>query len=658
MSLTKALSHGPRTDRHGGGPAERLARLAQSIGESRATTSALRAVASAAADLFGFSQVWIWRVDERHHRLSTLAALGAQVPIEAIALEPGLLATICEDRVPRLPVELHRQSLGAPLDLPEEATPAALLPLLSGGQLEGLLLGIWGGDGPAAPSSLPTLLTLAAEAALLIRLDRLVQEEERWRARHATLASQLGVGIAVITRQHDLLYANDRFWQLLGLAPQNASRLSLDTLFPESAHRSVVEQLLDQAWKEARGSGQRELRLRRPGGSTLSVTLRAQRLALEAEPALQLLLAEGGRELREGPASGDQLRAFGLYLAGLANDLRGPLTAYLGHLKLLGDRKDLPENLREAFRLYREVTAQMLARISRTMEWGRRFPVKSPLDLQAIVEAAVATIEVSDLPEEVQLSVEAGPMPHISGMADQLQVAIEQLLRNACEALVDRGGTIRVSCTYSGETVSVSVSDSGDGIPRSILPHIFDPFSSTKGVAEGRGLGLAIVKEITARHDGTVEVRSEPGQGTSVALAFPRLREGEARGRSAKGLTVLLVDDDVGLQESYRLLLEHAGYRVVTAMDADEALRQIAAEAPDVLLIDVQLPGRDGVALAEALMKWHPEYLSRSVLHTAYAHEARVRETARRCGLVLLEKPCKPELLFETLARLGRPEQS
>jgi signal transduction histidine kinase/ActR/RegA family two-component response regulator len=614
-------------------------------------------VAGAAVALLGFCQVWIWRVDERRHLLSTLAALGARNPIEAITLEPGLLRSVSQDRVPRLQVALSRQNLGAPLDLPrEEATLGALLPLLSGGQLEGLLLGIWGGDGPASTSGLPTLLTLAAEAALLIRLDRVVQEEERWRARHVTLASQLGVGVAVITRQHDLLYADDRFRQLLGLAPQHASRLSLNRLFPEPAHRDAVERLLAQCWKDARGSSRRGLRLRRPTGSTLSVTLWAQRLALEAEPALQLLLAEGGSE---GPASGDQLRAFGLYLAGLANDLRGPLTAYLGHLKLLGDRKDLPENLREAFRLYREVTAQVLARISRTMEWGRRFPVRSPVDLRAIVEAAVATIETSDLPEGAQLSVEAGPVPPISGMADQLQVAIEQLLRNACEALVDRGGTIRVSCTHSGETVSVSVSDSGEGIPPSILPHIFDPFSSTKGVAEGRGLGLAIVQEITARHDGTVEVRSEPGQGTSVALAFPRLREGEARaGRSARGLTVLLVDDDVGIQETYRLLLEHAGYRVVTAMDADEALRQIAAEAPDVLLIDVQLPGRDGVALAEALMKWHPEYLPRSVLHTAYAHEPRVRETARRCGLVVLEKPCDPERLFATLARLGRPERA
>lgn len=654
------MSDEARTDRQSGGPVERLARLAQSIGESRATTSALRAVARAAADLFGFSRVWIWRVDHRHGRLLTLAAMDGGERTEEILLQSGLLRTVCEDRVPRLRVDVSEEKLGAKLDLPGTAGMAgALLPLLSGGELEGLLLGVWEGGGPGCLSSLPALLTLAAEAGLLVRLDRLVREQEQLGAQYAALADQLHAGVAVITRQHDFLYTNARFWQLLGLPPEHVQRLSVEELIPDPTGQAQVREFLHQAWAQPRESTLRGLSLRRATGPAATVTLSAQRLPLGASVALQLVVAQAADQPREELAAGDPLRAFGLYLAGLANDLKGPLTAYLGHLKLLGDRKDLPTDLREAFHLYREVTAEVLARISRTMEWGRRFPVKEPVDLRAVVQDAVATIEGGDLPDTVQLIVEAEPVWPVNGMADQLQVAIEALLRNACEALVDRGGTIRVSCTMRGDTVSVAVSDSGEGIPESILPYIFDPFSSTKGAGEGRGLGLAIVKEIAARHGGRVEARSEPGRGTTVSLAFPRLAQAKAdAGSPANRQTVLLVDDDAGIRESYRLMLEAARYRVATAMDADDALRQIAVEAPDILLIDVQMPGRDGVALVEALRKWHPEYLGRTVLHTAYAHEARVRDTARRCGVMLLEKPCDPEILFKTLARLGRRDHA
>ncbi|MFQ5830257.1 MAG: ATP-binding protein [Candidatus Methylomirabilia bacterium] len=651
------MSEESQTDREPGQLAQRLARLAQSIGESHPTASGLGAVARAAADLCGFARVWIWRIHPGQTRLSTLVALGtAESSGATLAIPPGLLKTVCEDRAPRLRVEVNAQSLGVPLDLPTGGSnPGVLLPLLSGGELEGLLLGVWAVAESSSNEQRSTLLTLAAEAALLIRVDRLAEERERLGARYAALAGQLKVGVALVSTRLELLEANDHFRQMVGLAPDDSRRLGLAEWVGKLADRAKIGQFLTNALESGQEATLRGLRLHRSNGFAAPVALSAHPLLLGQAPTLQLILAEALDESRDGQA--DSLRLFGLHLAELANDLKGPVTAYLGHLKLLADRKDLPEDLREAFKLYRHVTAETLNRISRAMEWGRRLPITEPVDLRAVLEGAVATIEGSDLPDHVELVVAAEPVPPIAGMADQVQVAIEQLLRNACEALVDREGTIQAVVTAEGESVSVSISDSGDGIPESILPHVFDPFSSTKGAGEGRGLGLPIVKEITARHGGTVEVRSKAGEGTTVVLSFPRLTDAEGRaGSPLDRLTVLLVDDDIGLQESYRLMLERGGYRVVAAMDADEALRQIAGEAPDVLLIDVQMPGRDGLALIAALKKWHPEYLRRAVIHTAYAYEARVRDTAKQCGLTLLEKPCDPELLFGTLARLASPE--
>lgn len=101
------------------------------------------------------------------------------------------------------------------------------------------------------------------------------------------------------------------------------------------------------------------------------------------------------------------------------------------------------------------------------------------------------------------------------------------------------------------------------------------------------------------------------------------------------------------------MLLEKAGWEVLTATDADQALLAVTRDRVDALVVDVQMSGRDGLALVEALATWHPELLPRVALHTAYAYEDRVRAVADRYGIALLEKPCPFEKLLATITRLA-----
>jgi len=195
------------------------------------------------------------------------------------------------------------------------------------------------------------------------------------------------------------------------------------------------------------------------------------------------------------------------------------------------------------------------------------------------------------------------------------------------------------------------VKDNGPGIPDSILPHVFDAFSSTKSITSGLGLGLAIVKDIVHRHQGRVAIESSAA-GTTVTFAFDGVGEVVGQGRRAGRRRVLLVEDNVAVHETYRLLLERSGFEVISAHNADEALLLITRETVDALIVDVQMPGRDGLALVEALANWHTHLLPRVALHTAYAYEDRVRAVADRYGLSLLEKPCPFDRLLETVTRL------
>jgi len=481
-------------------------------------------------------------------------------------------------------------------------------------------------------------------------------EVERLAARFGALAGAVRAGVAVMSRSR-LLFGSARLAEIVGGDPALLPSTPLIRLVPDRDGRARLRAALRRAW-DGHAEDVAGVTLSRLDGTRCEVSIALRPLAREVEPALLVVVDETPVAARAAarPHGDGTLRAFGLYLAGLANDLRGPLTAFLGHLTLLARRTDLPDDLREAFELYRQVTSETLDRFGRAMEWGRRVPLVERVDLRAVVEAAVATFETDTTPGEVRLALDLAAVPPVAGSAEQLRLALEHVLRNACEALMNRSGTIHVRLRSQGRRVVLSVADNGPGIPDSLLPHVFDPFSSTKSITKGLGLGLAIVKDIVARHQGEIGIDSSSA-GTTVTFQLDAIDTSARSERPTGRPRVLLVEDDLTVQETERMLLERAGWDVVTAGDADQALVLLTREQVDALVVDVQMPGRDGLAFIEAVATWHPHVLPRVALHTAYAYEDRVRAVTERYGVALLEKPCPFEKLLATVSRLaGLPE--
>jgi nitrogen-specific signal transduction histidine kinase/CheY-like chemotaxis protein len=405
--------------------------------------------------------------------------------------------------------------------------------------------------------------------------------------------------------------------------------------------------------------------LTRADGSTRLVSLAVRPLTREQRPTLLVIASElAPTPTRTIAATAhDSLRVFGMYLAAVASDLRGPLSASLDHLAALAERADLTPELRDAFRVYRDVTEHTLARMARAMEWGQRSLRYELTDLRDVVQAAVHSLDMATFPGSIDLQLRLDAGATIPGARDQLHLAVEHVLRNACEALAPRGGRIDVALTVSGGRIALTVHDTGPGIPPSLFPHVLEPFSSTKSVVTGLGLGLAIVQDIVRRHRGEVSIDSGP-QGTRVTLTFSTATEtatapAPLASSAPRKPRVLIVDDDVSLREVYRVLLERAGWDVTQASDSDQALQLAAMEPVDAILVDVQMSGRDGVAIVEALATWHPHLVGRVALHTGYAGEERVRMMADRYDLPIIQKPCKFPALLKTLqdraARAGAP---
>jgi CheY-like chemotaxis protein len=218
--------------------------------------------------------------------------------------------------------------------------------------------------------------------------------------------------------------------------------------------------------------------------------------------------------------------------------------------------------------------------------------------------------------------------------------------------------------TTPGSYVMLAVTDSGSGMDRATMEHIFEPFFTTKAPGKGTGLGLATVYGIVHQNQGFVNVSSEPGEGTTFRIFIPQLDErtaaGDAAGPSievAEGWeTVLLVEDDKSVRATTELFLQGLGYKVLTAADPGDALRQVGEHPGTIhlLITDVVMPGMSGRDLATRLAETFPDMACLYV--SGYPAEVIAHHGVLNEGVHFLSKPFTRKELARTVraALLGR----
>lgn len=215
----------------------------------------------------------------------------------------------------------------------------------------------------------------------------------------------------------------------------------------------------------------------------------------------------------------------------------------------------------------------------------------------------------------------------------QLQNAILNLTLNARDAMPS-GGTVTIDARNTvieagraaaldiaaGDYVCLSVRDDGPGIPEDILPHIYDPFFTTKEIGKGSGLGLSMVHGFVRQSEGCVEIETAAGEGATFRLLLPAVvadrqagadREGQVAGdaHSAGDATILLVEDNASFRDITTTILQSLNFRVIAFGTAEDALATIDDATPiDLLLTDIGLPGdMDGHALAAYALSARPD---------------------------------------------------
>ena len=373
------------------------------------------------------------------------------------------------------------------------------------------------------------------------------------------------------------------------------------------------------------------------------------------------------------------------FLATLSHELRTPLNAVLGWSHLLQTNAlpaDTQQRAFEAIERNAKAQAQLvddLLDVSRIVS-GRLQMKSADVDLTAVVHSAIDTVRPAITAKGLTLDIDTAQTPMIViGDADRLRQIFWNLLTNAAK-FTPRGGRIRIEFDAHDQTVAVTVRDTGQGIRRDFLPHVFERFRQADSTVSrrygGLGLGLAIVRHLAEAHGGTV-VADSAGEGQGAAFTV-RLPTHPGRRRSAStprqrvatrdlaGVRALLVDDEPDVREVLGVLLERQGASVAQVASAGEALDLLLKGTFDVLLADLGMPDQDGYALIAAVRSL-PDAHNRAIPAIAVTAYAGLRERSRALEAGFgwhVSKPVDPDQLVTVVvaaiqsARANRPNSA
>ena len=362
------------------------------------------------------------------------------------------------------------------------------------------------------------------------------------------------------------------------------------------------------------------------------------------------------------------------FLAVLSHELRSPLNAIVGWVRLLEKGALKPENMHEAIEIIARNARLQTRLIEDILDVSRiaagKFELeRESLDPGGIVQAAVSAMQPAAAERGVEIAVTLGErLPPIEGDARRLQQVLGNLLSNAVK-FSHPGGRVEVRCHAARPEVVIEVRDGGVGIEPAFLPLIFQRFQQADSRVSrrygGLGLGLAIARHLVEVHGGRIEAASDgPGRGALFTLRLPAAGARPAvadawpgRGKMEAllpavlaGLRVLVVDDDADARKLVERLMCDCGAQTASAASAQDALRLLGDSRFDIMVADLAMPEIDGFQLVRQAKASRPALLAMALTALARPED---RRRALESGFdAYASKPFEPAALITTLATL------
>ena len=363
------------------------------------------------------------------------------------------------------------------------------------------------------------------------------------------------------------------------------------------------------------------------------------------------------------------------FMALLSHELRNPLSPILNALSILRRMRTDDPIIAQAGEIINRQVVQMVSLVDDLLDisritQGKLRLTKEKVELRVVANRAAETVRplMDARRHDFSVSIPTGPV-WVEADPARLEQIVVNLLNNAAK-YTDAGGLIRISVSQEETEGVIRVRDNGVGIAPEMLPRIFDLFTQADGALNrspgGLGIGLALVRTLVELQDGRVQAQSGGlGQGSEFTVRLPvvsvaplqgsntMLEPGENAGRS---LRILIVEDDVDSGDSLNLLLRLYGHEVQVARTGPTALEMASAFRPDVVLLDIGLPGMDGYQVARRLRE-RPEFKEVMMCAlTGYTPSEADRQRQQETGFDhYYVKPVDLARLLELFKTVGSP---
>ncbi|GAC1634692.1 MAG: hypothetical protein NVS9B14_11000 [Candidatus Acidiferrum sp.] len=515
------------------------------------------------------------------------------------------------------------------------------------------------------------------------------ERESEISAELLNLAEWLDQGVVIYDARNRIRLMNLRFAQLAGLAVEEIKKCSsLEELIERMKTQSAEPESFARNWQDLavrlEGGDREEVHLVRPVARVLE---RASRPMLDAKQErigrIELykdLTAQ--RVFHAKLLQTERMATLGQTVSGVAHELSNPLTSILGYAQRLLQRYDASPYFEELRKIFAE--AERAGAILRRMLLAAREtgPERRPVSLNQLVQQTVDLQRFSLAAERIRVEPSLDALlPNVRGDFGQLQQVLINLIGNARQAIESQGygGTIRIRTERGPDgQVWLQVSDSGPGIPESILPRIFDPFFTTKPAGVGTGLGLSIVLSLVREHGGKVKVESPRGGGATFTVELPAAERqdpsspvtalrhatsdpglSEFRSRPAGTwsgtIRALVIEDELTVSQLIADVLRDEGFEVETLLDGRHAKDQMMQKEYDLIVCDMKIPRVDGQSLYESLGAEREAIRKKFLFVTGDALGAKTQGFLVKHKIPHLAKPFRVEELLDKVHQVLQP---
>jgi len=361
---------------------------------------------------------------------------------------------------------------------------------------------------------------------------------------------------------------------------------------------------------------------------------------------------EKRRELERKAQQASRLASVGEMASGIAHEINNPLTGVVGFSNLLGQREDLPVDVKAQLKIINTGANRIADIVKRMLTFARQQkPERKLANINEVIENCLALRKYELETSNIKLMRHFDPeLPLTVVDAGQLQDVFMNIIVNAEKAMkqAHEGGKLNIRTETVSDMIRISITDDGPGIAEENLDKIFNPFFTTREVGEGTGLGLSLSYGIIQEHHGKIYAASELGKGTTFIVELPVISVAEGEERPVKPVEevktttrakILVIDDEPTILLLLKEFFVSEGHKVETADNCQDALERARVNRYSLILCDVMMPGMSGAQLYRTVMEEIPSLARRFIFITGDTIGEETLHFLSEAGLPYVTKP-------------------